>query len=75
MTPDGIIFMARQAGVLSEYQRLERFAHFVAAAERERLFNELMEMHEKAKHSHNAYLHAVVTLREKAQLQGNQAPG
>lgn len=55
-------------GILSDFwESLERFAQLVAAAERERVFQELLCMHENAKDQHNYYLHAVVTIRARGQ--------
>jgi hypothetical protein len=72
MTQDEIIEMARQAGWSKEYlaigdERLEAFAKLVAQHERERIFGELLKMHEIASSRHNYYLNAVLTIRARGQ--------
>jgi len=72
MTQDEIIEMARQAGWSKDYlaigdERLERFSNLVAQHERERIFGELLKMHEKESSRHNYFLHAVVTIRARGQ--------
>jgi len=67
MTQDEIMELARQAGWSKEYlaigdERLERFAKLVAKHERERIFGELVKMHEKESSRHNYYLNAVLTI-------------
>lgn len=42
---------------------LDRFAALVAATERERILDVLLEMHKNAQGQHNFYLHTVVHLR------------
>jgi hypothetical protein len=72
MTQVEIIEMAKQAGWSKEYlaigdERLEVFAKLVAQYERDRIFGELLKMHEKASSRHNYYLNAVVTIRARGQ--------
>jgi hypothetical protein len=44
---------------------LTAFAKLVAQHERERIFGELLKMHEIASSRHNYYLNAVVTIRAR----------
>jgi hypothetical protein len=50
-----------------EWAQLERFAKLVAQHERERIFGELLKIHEKESSRHNYFLHAVVTIRAKGE--------
>jgi hypothetical protein len=70
-----IIEMAREAGIRDctcngTLGCLERFAELVRAAakaeERERIFQELLRMHENTKGAHNYFLHAVGTIRARS---------
>jgi hypothetical protein len=67
MTHDEIIEMARQVGEdwWVDDIDLEAFANLVAQHERERIFDELLKMHEIASSRHNYYLNAVLTIRAK----------
>jgi hypothetical protein len=75
MTNDEIIQIARRSYKSCEHipnvkippEFIERFAKLVAQHERERIFGELLRMHEIASSQHNYYLHAVVTIRERGQ--------
>ena len=72
MTKDDIIRMARDVGFsdgeIDTCQLMfERFAAIVASAERDRIFGDLLKMHEMAKSQHNYFLHAVLTLKAKGQ--------
>jgi len=44
-----------------------KFAKLVAQYERERIFGELLKMHEIASSRHNYYLHAVLTIRARGE--------
>ena len=79
MTDEQIIEMARQvAGMITihangeatysfyEYQ-LKTFANLIAQHERERIFGELLKMHEIASSRHNYYLNAVLTIRARGE--------
>jgi len=44
-----------------------KFAKLVAEYERERIFGELLKMHEIASSRHNYYLHAVLTIRARGE--------
>ena len=71
MTKEEIIEMAKQVG-FEEHQakfdtRFEPFAKLVAQHERERIFGELIKMHEIASSRHNYYLNAVLTIRARGQ--------
>jgi hypothetical protein len=46
---------------------LQLFAKLVAQHERERIFGELIKMHEIASSRHNYYLNAVLTIRARGQ--------
>jgi hypothetical protein len=84
MTQDEIIEMADKAdeevdkvlNMKGEYHpnwhqvRDEIFAKLVAAKERDRIFNELFEMHLKAQKIHNYYLHAVMHIKAKDKATG-----
>ena len=80
MTDEQIIEMARQVGIkrrtdkfFSEYcdgiydDDLKAFAKLVAQHERERIFGELLKMHEIASSQHNYYLNAVLTIRARVE--------
>jgi len=77
MTDEQIIEMARQAGAVfpadGSYHSFERvddlktFAKLVAQYERERIFGELLKMHEIASSQHNYYLNAVLTIRARGE--------
>jgi hypothetical protein len=57
-------------GINMEYNYKDQilaFAKLIAAKERERIFGELLRMHEIASSRHNYYLHAVVTIRARGQ--------
>lgn len=45
---------------------LKAFAELVRADERERIFQELLRMHENTKGAHNYFLHAVGTIRARS---------
>ena len=79
---ENIIRMAREAGLsdlidynlkmhpdcfIGKWDDLVKLYQLVTAAERERVFQELLCMHENAKGQHNYYLHAVVTIRARGQ--------
>ena len=77
MTRDDIIRMAREAGAWSqqfknrdvEYlmsaESLERFAALVAAAERKRLHDKFMEIHNSQQHSNNYWHFAARKIMEE----------
>ena len=82
MTDEQIIEMAKQAHVGSKTwvdiysdqitvgevrDFLKAFAKLVAQHERERIFGELLKMHEIASSQHNYYLHAVLTIRARGE--------
>jgi hypothetical protein len=80
MTRDEIIKMLRNSGAivtpigfvtepptLTVVDVMERFAKLVAQHERERIFGELIKMHEIASSRHNYYLNAVLTIRARGQ--------
>jgi len=46
---------------------LRNFAKLVAQHERERIFGELLKMHEGASSRHNFYLYAVLTIRARGE--------
>lgn len=73
MNREDIIRLVRQAAneemeiaVLS-ISELEKYTALVEAAERNRIFGDLLKMHEIAKSQHNYFLHAVLTLKAKGQ--------
>jgi len=49
------------------FDKYEAFAKLVAQHERERIFGELLKMHEIASSQHNYYLHAVLTIRARGE--------
>jgi hypothetical protein len=72
MTQDEIIEMARQfCPYQSEelrgayYDGFMKASKLVAQHERERIFGELIKMHEIASSRHNYYLNAVLTIRAR----------
>ena len=73
MTQDEIIEMAKQAGAVYSNDHAASllddeiiiFAKLVAQHERERIFGELLKIHEKESSRHNYFLHAVVTIRAR----------
>ena len=71
MTDEQIIEMAREANLPSclatHPKALKRFAKLVAQHERERIFGELLKMHEIASSRHNYYLNAVLTIRARGE--------
>ena len=73
MTRNEITGLMRDAGFdnLPEadywYPSFKHFANLVAQHERERIFGELLRMHEIASSRHNYYLHAVVTIRARGE--------
>jgi len=65
MTQDEIINLAIENtihGLKFDEEGLLRFAKLVAKHERERIFGELVKMHEKESSRHNYYLNAVLTI-------------
>ena len=82
MTKDEIIQMALEADNLADKYwnscpsdvtwkmcRDERFAHLVAAAERDQNTKLLYQMHERAAAQHNYYKHAAIEINRKARSQ------
>ena len=75
MTQDEIMDMAKKVGCGHEAidlhwvypENLEAFAKLVAQHERERIFGELLKMHEIASSRHNYYLNAVLTIGARGQ--------
>jgi hypothetical protein len=69
MTQDEIIEMAKQVGEdwWADDLDLKAFASLVAQHERERIFGELLKMHEIASSRHNYYLNAVLTIKARGQ--------
>ena len=77
MTDEQIIEMARQAGFerlghtgedwVCFKEEIVDFAKLVAQHERERIFGELLKMHEIASSQHNYYLNAVLTIRARVE--------
>jgi len=75
MTQNEIIEMANKAYAIDDGKplhpsalfHLEIFANLVAQHERERIFGELLKMHEIASSRHNYYLNAVLTIRSRGQ--------
>ena len=78
MTDEQIIEMAKKSGIPianvpnlafgrleSGVELLKTFAKLVAEHERERIFGELLKMHEIASSRHNYYLNAVLTIRAR----------
>jgi len=66
MTQDEIINLAIENtihGLKFDEEGLLRFAKLVAKHERERIFGELVKMHEIASSRHNYYLNAVLTIK------------
>lgn len=55
-----------EANGLTLHGDIEHFAELVREDERERIFGELLRMHEIASSQHNYYLHAVVTIRARS---------
>ena len=49
------------------FDKYEAFAKLVAQHERERIFGELLKMHEIASSQHNYYLNAVLTIRARGE--------
>ncbi len=79
MTHEDIIRMAREAGngdedwlVLAKYllihfsDEMERFAALVAAAERHRLHDKFMQIHQSQQHSNNYWHFAARKIKEEA---------
>ena len=77
MTRDEIIRMAREAGAHDWLQSgsdqfepfesmLEQFAALVAAAERERLHDKFMQIHQSQQHSNNYWHFAARKIKEEA---------
>ena len=80
MTDEQIIEMAKKSGIPianvpnlafgrleSGVELLKTFAKLVAQHERERIFGELLKMHEIASSRHNYYLNAVLTIRARGE--------
>jgi len=77
MTDEQIIELAKQLGfqrmrIDHDYyvcfsKEIVEFAKLVAEHERERIFGELLKMHEIASSQHNYYLHAVLTIRARGE--------
>jgi len=80
MTDEQIIEMAKKSGIPianvpnlafgrleSGVELLKTFAKLVAQHERERIFGELLKMHEIASSQHNYYLNAVLTIRARSE--------
>ena len=76
MNREDIIRMANKAYGIDEEGKpfhpsallhLEIFANLVAQHERERIFGELLKMHEIASSRHNYYLNAVLTIGARGQ--------
>lgn len=66
MTQDEIIKLVEDNG-LTLHGDIEHFAELVAQHERERIFGELLKMHEIASSRHNYYLNAVLTIGARGQ--------
>ena len=74
MTREDIIRMAREAGIanygLTGWTcwpgQLERFAALVAAAERHRLHDKFMQIHQSQQHSNNYWHFAARKIKEEA---------
>ena len=75
MTDEQIIEMAKEAklphywetGDIVCFDQVRHFAKLVAQHERERIFGELLKMHEIASSRHNYYLNAVLTIRARGE--------
>ena len=70
MTQDEIINLAIENtihGLKFDEEGLLRFAKLVAKHERERIFGELVKMHEIASSRYNYYLNAVLTIKARGQ--------
>jgi len=80
MTEEKIIEMAKESGIPianipnlafgrleSGVELLKTFAELVAQHERERIFGELLKMHEIASSQHNYYLNAVLTIQARGE--------
>ena len=69
MTREDIIKLAREAGGLPDPMvfigAYERFAAFVAAAERQRLHDKFMEIHKSQQHSNNYWHFAARKIKEQ----------
>jgi len=61
----GLAFLNGDNWMLQD--ELKYFAKLVAQHERERIFGELLKMHEIASSRHNYYLHAVLTIRARGE--------
>lgn len=71
MNSDEIIRMAREAGYgdalsMLHSSALERFATLVAAAERQRLHDKFMQIHQSQQHSNNYWHFAARKIKEEA---------
>ena len=70
MTDVKIIEWAKKCGwdnPATNMAPLYEFAKLVAQHERERIFGELLKMHEIASSQHNYYLNAVLTIRARGE--------
>lgn len=67
MTAEQIIRMARDAGMTGEMSdNVLQFLRNLLEAERERLHDNLMAMHEREKHNHNYWHFAARHIKENA---------
>ena len=67
MTKDEIIEMARQAGSIDSEDVILTVYNAFTSVERERIFDELLKMHEIASSRHNYYLNAILTIKARGQ--------